>query len=255
MPVTREGKWEKWGRRMKVATRNVGMCLALATVGCGMLFGPSGLLWGENGRPIFVRRVDTQSPANAGGTPESQKATGTQEAKPKEAATSAKADDKSGKSAGPVETKYVGTVESLRKHPLPEWYADAKLGIFIHWGLYSVPGWAVPTPSNAGLSEEEYLKNNPYAEWYLNTLRLEGSPTQKYHKQNYGPNYDYYNFADTFNKEIQRWNPDAWARVFELTGAKYVVLTTKHHDGFTLWPSEIPNPTLPANRQHASRDL
>jgi len=171
------------------------------------------------------------------------------------APASKKTEDKSAPSAGPTELKYVATLESLRKHPLPEWYADAKLGIFIHWGLYSVPGWAVPTPPGAGLSEEEYLKNNPYAEWYLNTLRLDGSPTQKYHKQNYGPNYDYYNFADTFNKEIQRWNPEAWAKVFELTGAKYVVLTTKHHEGFTLWPSETPNPTLPANRQHASRDL
>ena len=234
-----------------------------------VVFGMCALVWGENGLPPFACRAESfetkhaalaaqgqrneapkeehtvlEQGQSAGGTQENQKAASPQGT-----------DDKGLENAGPKEAKYVATAESLRKHPLPEWYADAKLGIFIHWGLYSVPGWAVPTPQAAGLSEEEYLKNNPYAEWYLNTLRLEGSPTQKYHKQNYGPNYDYYSFADTFNREIQRWNPDAWARVFELTGAKYVVLTTKHHDGFTLWPSEISNPILPANRQHASRDL
>jgi alpha-L-fucosidase len=151
--------------------------------------------------------------------------------------------------------KYEATLESLNKHPLPQWYDDAKLGIFIHWGLYSVPGWAVLTPEGTKLSEQEYLKRNPYAEWYLNTLRLDGSPTQEYHKEHYGANYDYYNFADTFNKEIQKWNPGEWARVFKMAGARYVVLTSKHHEGFTLWPSDTPNPTLPKDRQHASRDL
>jgi alpha-L-fucosidase len=152
-------------------------------------------------------------------------------------------------------TKYEPTVESLNRHPLPSWYADAKLGIFIHWGLYSVPGWAVLTPPDAKLTEEEYVKRNPYAEWYLNTLRIKGSPTEAYHAEHYGANYDYYNFADTFNKEIQKWHPDDWARVFKMAGARYVVLTSKHHEGFTLWPSDTPNPTLPKDRQHASRDL
>ncbi len=69
------------------------------------------------------------------------------------------------------------------------------------------------------------------------------------------PDYDYYNFAPIFNAEIKKWNPDTWAEVFRSAGAKYVVLTTKHHDGFTLWPSSTPNPTLPADRQHASRDI
>ena len=102
-------------------------------------------------------------------------------------------------------TKYEATIESLNRHPLPAWYADAKLGIFVHWGLYSVPGWAVLTPEAEmkKLSPEGYLKRNPYAEWYLNTLRLEGSPTQEYHKEHYGANYDYYNFAETFDQEIQ----------------------------------------------------
>jgi len=151
--------------------------------------------------------------------------------------------------------KYEATIESLNKHPLPAWYADAKLGIFIHWGLYSVPGWAVLTPGGEKLSPEEYLKRNPYAEWYYNTLRLEGSPTQAYHKEHYGANYNYYNFAETFDKETQKWKPEEWAQVFKMAGARYVVLTSKHHEGFTLWPSETPNPTLPKDRQHATRDL
>ena len=151
--------------------------------------------------------------------------------------------------------KYESTIESLDQHALPQWYADAKLGIFIHWGLYSVPGWAPLIHPEHDFSSQDYITSNPYAEWYLNTMRLEGSPTQKYHREHYGADYDYYNFAPVFNREIQKWNPDAWAKVFRAAGAKYVVLTTKHHDGFTLWPSTTKNPTLPVDRQHSSRDI
>jgi len=156
-----------------------------------------------------------------------------------------------------VATKYAPTLESLNTHPLPAWYDDAKLGIFIHWGLYSVPGWAVLTPESElqKLTPNEYLKRNPYAEWYYNTMRLDGSPTQAYHREHYGAGFNYYNFADTFDKEIQKWNPEAMAKIFKMAGARYVVLTSKHHEGFTLWPSDTPNPTLPKDRQHASRDI
>jgi len=101
----------------------------------------------------------------------------------------------------------------------------------------------------------DYITHNPYAEWYLNSMRLEGSPTRAYHREHYSANYDYYNFAPIFDKEIQKWNPDGWAKIFTDAGAKYVVLTTKHHDGFTLWPSSTPNPQLPSDRQHATRDI
>jgi len=101
----------------------------------------------------------------------------------------------------------------------------------------------------------DYITHNPYAEWYLNSMRIDGAPTQAYHKEHYGADYDYYNFAPIFDREIQKWNPEVWAKIFHDAGAKYVVLTTKHHDGFTLWPSSTPNPSLPADRQHASRDL
>jgi len=73
-------------------------------------------------------------------------------------------------------------------------------------------------------------------------MRLDGAPTQAYHREHYGADYDYYNFAPVFDREIQKWNPDVWAKIFHDAGAKYVVLTTKHHDGFTLWPSSTPNP-------------
>ncbi len=150
---------------------------------------------------------------------------------------------------------YEATLESLNRHPLPQWYADAKLGIFIHWGLYSVPGWAPLAHPGHDFASQDYITNNPYAEWYLNTMRLEGTPTQAYHREHYGAQYDYYNFAADFNRDIKKWNPETWAKVFQDAGAKYVVLTTKHHDGFTLWPSATPNPTLAADRQHASRDI
>jgi alpha-L-fucosidase len=150
---------------------------------------------------------------------------------------------------------YDASLESLDQHPLPRWYADAKLGIFIHWGLYSVPGWAPLVHPEHDFTSQGYIAHNPYAEWYLNSMRLDGSPTQAYHREHYGASYDYYNFAPVFDRAIQEWNPDTWAKLFHDVGAKYVVLTSKHHDGFTLWPSSTPNPKLPADRQHATRDI
>jgi alpha-L-fucosidase len=149
---------------------------------------------------------------------------------------------------------YEPTLESLSRHPLPQWYADAKLGIFVHWGLYSVPGWAPLSHPEHDFRNVDYIKNNPYAEWYYNVMRIDGSPTQAYHRQHYG-GADYYNFVPVFNHESAKWKPDQWAEIFHDAGARYVVLTTKHHDGFTLWPSATPNPTLPNDRQHATRDI
>jgi alpha-L-fucosidase len=59
--------------------------------------------------------------------------------------------------------RYEPTIESLNTHPPPQWYADAKLGILIHWGLYSVPGWAPLVHPNHDSSSPDYIKNNPYA--------------------------------------------------------------------------------------------
>ena len=112
-----------------------------------------------------------------------------------------------------------------------------------------MPGWA-PLSKTMDVTKPDF-KNNPYAEWYYNTVRIEGSPTQAYNKEHYGAGHDYYSFASTFDKESAKWKPEAWATAFKDAGAKYVVLTTKHHEGFTLWPSATPNPTLPPDRQDA----
>ncbi|MBD3254617.1 MAG: alpha-L-fucosidase, partial [Candidatus Lokiarchaeota archaeon] len=141
--------------------------------------------------------------------------------------------------------KYKPNKESVSQHEVPEWFQDAKLGIFIHWGLYSVPAFAVTgldlTDSmKKGL--DFYCKYNPYAEWYLNTLRISGSPTEKYHKETYGDNFSYDDFVPIFNEEIENWNPDEWIKLVKKSGARYVVITTKHCDGFLLWDSNYPNP-------------
>jgi alpha-L-fucosidase len=152
--------------------------------------------------------------------------------------------------------KYEATIESLDKHPLPEWYAGAKLGIFIHWGLYSVPGWAPVNHPDHDFSSNDYIKYDPYAEWYLNTMRVPGSPTGQYHREHFGDK-GYYEFAPEFNRESKKWNPDAMAEAFKMAGARYVVLTSKHHEGFTLWPSKTPNPnpSLKPAQLHAERDI
>ncbi|HEY2472051.1 MAG TPA: alpha-L-fucosidase [Terracidiphilus sp.] len=159
-------------------------------------------------------------------------------------------------SAAQAPAHYQPTLESLDQHPLPQWYTGAKLGIFIHWGLYSVPGWAPVNHPDHDFSSNDYIKYDPYAEWYLNTMRVPGSPTAEYHKQHYG-DQGYYDFAPTFNRESKKWNPDKMAGIFKMAGARYVVLTSKHHEGFTLWPSNTPNPspTLKARQLHAERDI
>jgi alpha-L-fucosidase len=152
---------------------------------------------------------------------------------------------------------YQPTLESVSTHPLPAWFDNAKLGIFVHWGLYSVPAWA---PQAGELSEilssgdwGKWFANNPYAEWYMNSYRVPGSTSQDYHAATYGADFPYKEFAPLFNQAARAWDPDAWAELFQRVHARYAVLTTKHHDGFLLWPSRRPNPFLPD--YHAERDL
>jgi len=143
--------------------------------------------------------------------------------------------------------KYEPNKKSISKHQAPDWYHAAKFGIFIHWSLSSVPGYAPVGKGSiweivAEHGFEGHFKNNPYAEWYLNTMKIEGSPTRKFHRQNYGPDFSYDDFVPEFNRAIENWSPDEWADLFKEVGARYVVLVTKHHDGFLLWPSSRPNP-------------
>ena len=143
--------------------------------------------------------------------------------------------------------RYAPTKASLDEHPVPSWFADAKLGIFVHWGPYSVPGWA---RTGAALSElakqgwEKAFANNPYAEWYWNTLAFPESATRAHHDATYGPDFPYERFAEHFRAATRDWSPDPWAQLFARAGARYVVLTTKHHDGFLLWPSAHRSPRM-----------
>ncbi len=166
----------------------------------------------------------------------------------------------SGRSFGHSETSADGTRfeptwDSVERHTVPAWFQDAKLGIFIHWGLYSVPAWAPPTGELGKIDWNTWFANNPYAEWYLNSLRIKDSPTYKHHEATYGKDFDYYRFTDQFNQGTKGWDPSAWASLFKKTGARYVVLTTKHHDGFRLWPSRVENPQASGRQLSAQRDL
>jgi len=151
--------------------------------------------------------------------------------------------------------KFEPTWESIRTHQVPEWYDDAKLGIFIHWGIYSVPAWAKPSGALHKVDSNVWFTENAYAEMYMNTWRIDGSPGQLHHFETYGKDFDYMDFTPMFNEAVAKWNPDEMARALAETNARYVVLTTKHHDGFTLWPSDVKNPNRPADQQHASRDI
>jgi alpha-L-fucosidase len=146
-------------------------------------------------------------------------------------------------------------MESVTSHVAPAWFHDAKLGIFVHWGLYSVPGWAPTTgPLHdvvAAQGWQGWFRRNPYAEWYMNSIRIAGSPSAEYHAEHYGADFAYAQFAGQFGGP--NWNPAEWAELFAAAGAQYVVLTTKHHDGFLLWPSAHPNPFRTG--YHADRDL
>jgi alpha-L-fucosidase len=144
---------------------------------------------------------------------------------------------------------------SLADRTAPAWFRDAKLGIFIHWGIYSVPGWSPTTglfTNAAELGWEEWFRRNPYAEWYENSLAIPGSPTADHHRETYG-DAPYAAFAPEFARASAAWQPERWAELFARAGARYAVLTTKHHDGYCLWPTAVPHPHQPG--WHSERDL
>ena len=139
---------------------------------------------------------------------------------------------------------YEPTLASLNAHPVPQWYEDAKFGIFIHWGLFSIPAFAAKSGSIAEAFRDQYdyaVAQTPYCEWYWNAIKVPESDSAKHHAEVY-KNAPYENFRAPFLKGLEHWNPAEWAEHFADAGAKYVVLVTKHHDGFCLWPSAVKNP-------------
>jgi len=118
--------------------------------------------------------------------------------------------------AGP----YEATWESIDSRPNPQWFEDAKFGIFIHWGVYSVPSWG---------------PKDRYAEWYWHDMHNKRGKTWKFHEATYGADFQYQDFAPMFKAEM--YDPALWADIFKRSGAKYIVLTSKHHEGFCLWPN------------------
>ncbi|WP_080902634.1 alpha-L-fucosidase [Parabacteroides sp. Marseille-P3160] len=132
---------------------------------------------------------------------------------------------------------------SLDKRSVPEWWTDAKFGIFIHWGVYSVPAYAPTDEANV------YAK---YSEHYESRLLSGNQKFVEHHKKFFGENFAYADFAPQFKAEY--FNAGDWAALFKKAGAQYVVLTSKHHDGFCLWPSRFA-PRWNSKEIGAHRDL
>lgn len=120
-----------------------------------------------------------------------------------------------------AQEKYTADWQKLRERPYPEWFKEAKLGIFIHWGLYSVPA---------------YSAKNSYSEWFLKGIQSGDSIRTAFMKEVYGEKFTYNDFAPLFKAEL--FDASQWARLFKDSGAHYVVMVSKHHDGYCLWPSK-----------------
>jgi alpha-L-fucosidase len=113
--------------------------------------------------------------------------------------------------------RYQASWESLAQYRVPDWYGEAKFGIFLHWGVYSVPAYG--------------------SEWYPRQMYLKGTDTFTYHAEHWGPQsmFGYKDFIPLFTAE--RWNPERWVDLFVRAGAKYVVPVGEHHDGFPMYKS------------------
>ncbi|MCM1027848.1 MAG: alpha-L-fucosidase [Roseburia sp.] len=114
---------------------------------------------------------------------------------------------------------YRDTWESLAAYQPPRWYQDAKFGIFIHWGIYSVPAFG--------------------SEWYSRNMYVQGSREYEHHIKTYGKHteFGYKDFIPLFRAE--KFSADGWAELFQRAGARYVVPVAEHHDGFQMYRSEI----------------
>lgn len=113
--------------------------------------------------------------------------------------------------------RYEPTWDSLDTRIIPKWYDEAKIGIFIHWGVFSVPSFK--------------------SEWFWYDWKQKKDPAIiELMENNYKPGFEYSEFGPLFTAEF--YDPNQWLELFQKSGAKYIVLTTKHHEGYTLWPSK-----------------
>ena len=106
-------------------------------------------------------------------------------------------------------SRYEPDPKSLRAHPVPDWFEDAKFGIFVHWSLSCIPAWAPRAGSLVDIVRENphsFQHLSPYAEWYWNALRIPGSPTAAHHAAVWG-NAPYQDFREPFDAMLQRWDP------------------------------------------------
>lgn len=135
----------------------------------------------------------------------------------------------------------------LRSRRVPAWWSDAKLGVFVHWTMAAVPAYAPVGDDMGGLigsHRRDAFAWSPYTEWYENSIRFADSPAGLHHRAVYGDE-PYSAFRGPFERAISRWDPSSWAATFAATGARYVVLVAKHHDGYCLWPTDVANPHRP----------
>ena len=146
--------------------------------------------------------------------------------------------------ASMASAEYEAKWESLDSRPVPQWWQDAKFGIFIHWGPYAVPAYAP-------VAENGKFHWDGYSEWYQGFMLNGKKPFLDHHQKLYH-DAPYGNFAAQFRAE--NFDAKAWAKLFRRAGAKYVVLTSKHHDGFALWPSPE-SPYYNAAAVGSGRDL
>lgn len=123
--------------------------------------------------------------------------------------------------------KYTADWKSIDSREVPEWFKDAKFGIFIHWGLYSAPAFGGPV--------------GEFTEWYWYFLNRKPNddginPYVEYHKKTYGENAQYEDLVAHFKAE--NFNAEEWVSLFQKAGAKYMNLVSKHHDGFCMYPTK-----------------